>query len=166
MGADAIADLVIKKMNEMFRPAVKAPEQPRFQKQYQCGICQGDHPTYQCALKPKQPPQVPGKLWCDYEKRYTNHNTEGCWIRLRHLREQDIAQQNQGGEKAMPVLGQQPPLPGNAAVRIVTPEEEGSERAMVPVKPYFEESLDDLAYVNMNNIVQDPSYTPEGEGAY
>ena len=56
MGADAIADLVIKKMNEIFRPAVKAPEQPRFQKPYQCGICQGDHPTHQCALKPSQPP--------------------------------------------------------------------------------------------------------------
>ena len=117
MEADAIADLVIKKMNEMFKPAVRAPEPPRFQKPYQCGICHGDHPTFQCALKPRQLPQFQNKLWCDYEKRWTNHNTEGCWQPLKLLREQDIAQQNQGnfwagGEKAMPVLGQQPPLPG------------------------------------------------------
>ena len=109
--ADAIADLVIKKMNEMFKPAMRAPEPPRFQKPYQCGICHGDHPTFQCALKPGQPPQFHNKLWCDYEKRWTNHNTEGCWQRLKLLREKDIAQQqNQGnfpagGEKAMPVLG-------------------------------------------------------------
>ena len=29
-----------------------------------------------------------------------------------------------GGDKAMPVLGQQPPLPGNVAVRFVHTEEE------------------------------------------
>ena len=39
MEADTIADLVIKKMNQMFKPVVRAPEPPRFQKPYQCGIC-------------------------------------------------------------------------------------------------------------------------------
>ena len=56
MQANAIATLVIRKMNEMFKPAVRALEPPRFQKPYQCGICHGDHPTFQCALKPSQPP--------------------------------------------------------------------------------------------------------------
>ena len=70
-----------------------------------------------------------------------------------------------GGEKAMPGLGQQPPLPGNATVRIVTPEEEGNGRAMVPVQPYFEEIPDKTAYANMQ-MVQDPSYAPEMEASY
>ena len=64
MEADAIANLVIKKMKEMFKPTVRALEPPRFQKPYQCGICYGDHPTFQCALKPNQPPQFQNKLWC------------------------------------------------------------------------------------------------------
>ena len=146
MEANVIANLVIKKVNEMFKPVVRAPEPPRFQKPSQCGICHGDHPTLQCALKLSQPPQFQNKLWCDYEKRWTNHNTEGCWQRLKLLREQDIAQQNQGnfragGEKAMPILGQQPPLPGNATVKIVPPEEEGHEKAIMHVQPYFQENL-------------------------
>ena len=154
----------------MFKPAIRAPEQQKFQKPYQCGICHGDHPTHQCALKPSQPPQFQNKLWCDYERRWTNHNTEGCWQRMKHLREQEISQQNQGnfragGEKSMPVLGHQPPLPGNAAVRIVSPEEEGNDRAIVPVQPYSEESHDKTAYSQMQ-MVQDPTYAPETEASY
>ena len=45
MEVDVMADLVIKKMNQMFKPAVRAPEAPRFQNPYQCGICKGHHPT-------------------------------------------------------------------------------------------------------------------------
>ena len=65
----------------------------------------------------------------------------------------------------MPILGQQPPLHGNAAVRIVTPKEEGNDRAIVPVQPYFEEIPDETAYTNMQ-MVQDPSYAPEMEASY
>ena len=32
-----------------------------------------------------------------------------------------------GGDKAMPMLGQQPPLPRNAAVRLINIEEESNE---------------------------------------
>lgn len=71
---------------------------------------------------------------------------------MRYLRDKGIVQPpNQvrgfgqpsahpGGERAMPILGQQPPLPGNATMRIVSPEEEGNEQALVPAYPYFEES--------------------------
>ena len=45
MEADAIADLVIKKMNQMFKPTMRAPEHERFQRPYRCGLCGGDHPT-------------------------------------------------------------------------------------------------------------------------
>ena len=45
-----------------------------------------------------------------------------------------------GGDKAMPMLRQQPPLPGNAAVRLVHIEEEPNEQALVPAYPYYEES--------------------------
>ena len=66
---------------------------------------------------------------------------------------------------SMPVLGQQPPLPGNAAVRIVIPEEENNDRAIVPVQPYCEEIPDEMAYAN-TQMVQDPSYAPEMEASY
>ena len=45
-----------------------------------------------------------------------------------------------GGDKAMPVLGQQPPLPGNAALRLVHTKKEPNEQALVPTYPYYEES--------------------------
>lgn len=65
----------------------------------------------------------------------------------------------------MPVLGQQPPLPRNAAVRIVTPEEEGNDRAMVPVHPYFEEIPNEAAHASMQ-MVQEQPYAPEMEASY
>ncbi len=133
--ADAIADLVIKKMNQVFRPPPKPQDQPRFNKQYVCQSCGGDHPTSQCMLKPQNPAQhIPRTdKWCDFENKWTNHETKDCWHRMRFLRKQgNLQPQNQGkfrgfanpnanlgGERAIPVLGQQPPLPGNAAIRLV-----------------------------------------------
>ena len=70
MEADAIADLVIKKMNQMFKPAMRAPEQERFQRPYRCGLCGGDHPTSQCMLKPQNQGQQRARQekWFDFEK--------------------------------------------------------------------------------------------------
>ena len=81
MEADAIANLVIKKMNQMFKPAMRAPEQGRFQKPYQCGLCGGDHPTSQCALRQQNPSQQMPRQdkWCDFENKWTNHETKDCW---------------------------------------------------------------------------------------
>ena len=45
-----------------------------------------------------------------------------------------------GGDKAMLVLGQQPPLSSNATVRLVHIEEETNGQALVPTYPYYEES--------------------------
>ena len=45
-----------------------------------------------------------------------------------------------GGNKAMRVLGQQPPLPGNAAVKLVHTKEENNEQVLVPSYPDYEES--------------------------
>ena len=47
-----------------------------------------------------------------------------------------------GMERALPVLGHQPPLPRNAALRLVQPDEEGYEQALVPMPPYYEEKPD------------------------
>ena len=44
-----------------------------------------------------------------------------------------------GGDKAMPMLGQQPPLPNNVAVQLVHTKEEINEQALVPTYPYYEE---------------------------
>ena len=45
-----------------------------------------------------------------------------------------------GGDKAMLVLGQQPPPLANAVVRLVHIEEEPNEQALVPTYTYYEES--------------------------
>ena len=43
MEADAITNLVIKKMNQMFKPTMRAPKQNRFPKPYECGLSGGEH---------------------------------------------------------------------------------------------------------------------------
>ena len=91
------------------------------------------------------------------------------------MREQGIAQQHQGaghpapmyaqkggnqnygqpggGERAQPVLGNQPPLPGAAMVRYIQPEEINMETALVPLEHYGGET--DEAYQGGTN-----SYEP------
>ena len=49
----------------------------------------------------------------------------------------------EGAERAMPVLGQHPPLPRNdqqAAVRIVQTDQHMDDGALVPTWPYYEEA--------------------------
>ena len=43
--ADAIAGLVVKKMNQVFNPQPRPQEYQTFQKPYMCKNCAGDHPT-------------------------------------------------------------------------------------------------------------------------
>ena len=45
-----------------------------------------------------------------------------------------------GGDKAMPILGQQPPLPGNVVVRLVHTAEDSNEQDLMPSYPYYKES--------------------------
>ena len=67
--ADAIADLVVKKKNQVFKPQPIPQEYPRFQKPYMCENCAGDHPISECMLKPQNPIQHHPRLdkWCDFE---------------------------------------------------------------------------------------------------
>lgn len=71
-----------------------------------------------------------------------------------------------GGEQAMPILGQQPPLPGNAAVRIMQPEEEGSEQALVPSYPYYEEDSTTAMIDNTHMMPSSASILPKMETSY
>ena len=58
-------------------------------------------------------------------------------------------------------------MPGNAAIRVVTPEEEGDDRAIVPIHPYFEEIPHEAATAHASmQMVSEQSYAPEMEGAY
>ena len=129
-----------------------------------CRDCGGDHPTLQCLPKQRNPNQTAprtDKLWCDFEQKWTNHETPECYHRMHHLWNQGIAQQqaepqgqqqnqrmgNQffaapGGERAQPVLGQHQPLPGAAQVRFVQTEEEVYDRAMVLVTNFYEENTE------------------------
>ena len=161
--AEAIAEMVMKKMNQVFRPPQRPAEQPRFVRKYICGQCGGDHPTLQCLPKQNNPnPAAPRTdKWCDFEQKWTNHETQECYHRIRYLRQQGIAQQpagppvqpqnqrmgNQffaapGGEHAQPVLGNQPPLPRAAPVRFMQPEEITYDGTMVPVTSYYKEEVE------------------------
>ena len=151
--AKAMVEMIMKRMNQVFRPT---------QRMYRCELCGGDHPTSQCL--PKQNPQAPRvprtEKWCEYEQKWTNHESLECFHRIKHVREQGYAQPNteappiqnyvpraanqnyaaQGKERAQSVLGNQPPLPGAAAVRLIQIEELGHEGALVPVSHYGEET--------------------------
>ena len=50
----------------------------------------------------------------------------------------------QGMERAQPVLGHQPPLPGAAVVRYIQTEEEHHDETMVPVNYYREDENEQL----------------------
>ena len=96
--AEAIAEMVMKKMNQVFRPPQRQAEPPRFARQYNCGNCGGDHPTSQCLPKQGNPNQAAPRTdkWCDFEQKWTNHETHECYHRIRYLRNQGIAQQPAG----------------------------------------------------------------------
>ena len=51
----------------------------------------------------------------------------------------------QGMERAQPVLGHQPPLPGTAVVRYIQTNEEHHDGAMVPVNYYGEDENEQLS---------------------
>ena len=129
--AEAIAELVMRKMNQVFKPP---------QRMHRCDICGGDHPRGQCLLKQDQPMQRAPRTdkWCNFCQLWTNHETQECYHRIRFMREQGMAQapaaapqqpqyaprvgnpnyRNQnygnpnyaapGAERAQPVLGNQP----------------------------------------------------------
>ena len=71
-----------------------------------------------------------------------------------------------GMERAQPVLGNQPPLPREAAMRLIQIEEQGHEGILVPISHYGEED-----HTSSSNQVPFPmeAMDPEGivlEGSY
>ena len=69
------------------------------------------------------------------------------------------------GDKAIPVLGQQPPPLGNAAVRLVHTEEENNEQALVPSYPYYEENLEERLQDTYHSIPATTPSNPELEAS-
>ena len=170
----------MKRMNQVFKP----PPKPM-----RCEVCGGDHPTSQCL--PRQNPQpyrAPPRTdkWCDFENKWTNHETAECYHRIRFLREQGLAQQSpqpqyqgqgyapmrqpnyptQGMERAQPVLGHQPPLPGAAVVRYIQTEEEHHDGSMVPVNYYVEDESEQLSQQASSSMYPQESQTFVPEGQY
>ena len=70
----------------------------------------------------------------------------------------------QGVERAQPVLGSQPPLPGAAMVRYIQPEDVNNEGAVVPVNYYGEENGDNASnYASPSSgPYETPAVLPEG----
>ena len=60
-------------------------------------------------------------LWCDFDKKWGNHIIEECYNHIRFMRNQQMGGNVQNyapkGERPLPVLDAQPPLPNAALVR-------------------------------------------------
>ena len=179
--AEAMVEMIMKRMNQVFKPL-----KPR---SIRCEICAGNHPTSYCLPKQNYQAYKPVPRmdkWCEYEQKWTNHETQECYHRIRHLREQGVGQNqpgignqaqayvprgiNQnygqigGGERALPILGNQPPLPGTAVVKYIQPEDMNQETALVPIETYGGETRDiymgsNSSYEQANEMTQ---AIPEG----
>ena len=95
-----MVEMIMKRMNQVFKPPPPRP--------VRCEICAGDHPTsyflpkqnYQ-AYKPA--PKIDKRY--DFEKKWTNHETQEYYQRIRHLREQGIVQLPRGVGSQAPAYG-------------------------------------------------------------
>ena len=138
---DEIIKGVTEKMKQMYGPP-RAYEQRMVDRPYVCGNCGGKHSTSQCLPRAQgvAQPEAQTAQWCDFHQRWGNHATENCYDRIRHLRGQamgNAANVGAEGDRALPVLDRQPPLPNTAPVRIINREDgDNQERALVPVMPY------------------------------
>ena len=66
-------------------------------------------------------------LWCNFDKKWGNHMTKGCYNRIRFMRGQmmgGMPNVGQEGERPMPMLDRQPPLPKTTPVRIIEQDED------------------------------------------
>lgn len=135
LSPDAIAELVLKRMGQLYRP----PPRPNFTPQtiqgpYRCGKCGGDHKTEHCTVYPSR--NLPPNMWCDTCRWNYTHTTKDCNRVPRPPRDpnyQVVPQyiQYEGNrdrglmpnpatvvhEQARPVLGFQPPPPGTTPLR-------------------------------------------------
>ncbi|MCO5560573.1 hypothetical protein L7F22_014188 [Adiantum nelumboides] len=149
--ADQIIQGVVEKMQKLYAPP-RMGEHRQAERPYICGLCGGNHPTSHCALKNAGPQQLRTEMpaqWCDFHKRWENHNTENCFDRINHLRGHAVGQANNlgmRGDRAMLVLEQQPPLPKAALVCIVDLQEDNIERALIPVTSYGDEQVSTSGY--------------------
>ena len=81
-----------------------------------------------------------------------------------------MRQQNyptQGVERAQPVLGHQPPLPGGAAVvRYIHTDEEHHDGAVVPVNYYGEDENEQISQQASSSMYPQETQTFVPEGQY
>ena len=121
---DEIIKGVTEKMKPMYGPP-RAYEQRMVDRPYVCGNCGGKHPTFQCLPRAQgvTRPEAQTAQWCDFHQRWGNHTTENCYDRIHQLRGQAIGNTaNIGleGDRALPVLNRQTPLPKTALVKIIS----------------------------------------------
>ena len=73
--------------------------------------------------RPKEQPT----LWCDFDKKWDNHMIEECYNCIQFMRGQAMGgmpKVTTKGERPMPMLEKQPPLPRIAPVRLVAQEDD------------------------------------------
>ena len=164
INSEAIADLVLKKM----RQEQRYPSNRGYPRAYVCGICSGNHPTGLCQREGNA--HASGMVWCDTCRKYGTHPPESCYYRTRAANKQAQPRNDQRefqnrenprvggtGERPVPVLGAQPPLPGAAAVRYVdvATNDINQHQDLVPVGSYYEEEYDPRGHYS-EEIYDDP----------
>ena len=70
-------------------------------------------------------------LWCNFNKKWGSHTNEECYNHIRFMRNQKMVGNMQKfvpvGERLLPILGTQPPLPNGAPIRLVKHEEDDNQ---------------------------------------
>ena len=84
-------------------------------------------------------------LWYDLDKKWGNQTTEECYNRIRFLKNQqmggNVPNYALAGERPLPILDAQPPLPNAGPIRLFEHEDEDNqEKALVSVMPYVNET--------------------------
>ena len=120
---NALADALWRRMKLEQRNT--SPYRPHPMRTYVCERCSGPHPTDRCPN---------GNLkWCDICVRMGNHETSKCFYCPKYE-----ADARESGERAKPVLGNQPPIPGTTGVRYAEPDELATQE-LVPAGAYYDE---------------------------
>ena len=71
-----------------------------------------------------------------------------------------------GGDNALLVLGQQPPLPCNATMRLVHTKEEQNGQALIPTYPYYKKSQSEQPSKMLSKLLAIASSSQDIETSY
>ena len=105
MDTEALGDYTLKKLGLTSGNLQSLVQRQNTLRPQRCGMCGGDHSTYQCNAYPMQNTQQPrANKWCSNCRKYTNHEVADCYCRPRYQDNQNYNTQNPGVQFALPPL--------------------------------------------------------------